>query len=166
MFELVYYCTSTCLRKSPLSSRSVFELVYYCTSTCLRKSPLSSRSVFELVYYCTSTCLRKSPLSSRSVFELVYYCTSTCLRKSPLSSRSVFELVYYSSQNTSPEDYRLIARNPKDCNPSSCDIFIGIQTSQVGNTSFLEIYMEAEADGWVALGVSNSASMVTMTDPK
>lgn len=63
-------------------------------------------------------------------------------------------------QVRNPLDYRLIFREPSGCEPSQCRIFIGIDTN-TGNNSFLDIYMEGEASGWIAVGFSDTQSMVS-----
>ena len=52
-------------------------------------------------------------------------------------------------------------RNPPDCVPSECDVFVGIDTNS-GNSDFLDIYLEGKADGWVAVGFSATSSMVRL----
>lgn len=67
----------------------------------------------------------------------------------------------FSLQARDPENYRLIFRSPANCAPSDCDIFVGIDTN-TGNPDFLDIYMEGSAEGWVAVGFSDSPNMVTI----
>ena len=50
-------------------------------------------------------------------------------------------------------------RNPPQCAPAECDVFIGIDTNS-GNSGYLDIYLEGQADGWVAVGFSATLSMV------
>ena len=64
-----------------------------------------------------------------------------------------------SLQVRAPTDSRLIFRSPANCDPSTCDIFVGIDTN-TGNPGFLDIYMEGNAQGWVAVGFSDSPNMV------
>ena len=56
-------------------------------------------------------------------------------------------------------DYRLIFQSPPNCTVSSCEVFVGIDTN-LGDPSFLDIYLEGEADGWIAVGFTKIASMV------
>ena len=58
-----------------------------------------------------------------------------------------------------PEDFRLIFREPAGCVPSECDIFIGINTN-TGNSGYLDIFLEGEAAGYIAVGFSDTADMV------
>ena len=58
------------------------------------------------------------------------------------------------------DDYALIIRDPAGCVPSECTIFVGIDRNE-GNSSYLDFYMEGEAMGWVAVGFSESSSMVS-----
>ena len=58
-----------------------------------------------------------------------------------------------------PEEYRLTFRTPAGCNASNCTSFIGIDTN-IGNPGVLDIYMEGEAQGWVAVGFTETRSMV------
>ena len=62
-------------------------------------------------------------------------------------------------QVRAPEDYRLILRQPSGCNVSDCNIFVGIDTN-VRDEQFLDIYMEAEAQAWVAVGFTATRTMV------
>ena len=64
------------------------------------------------------------------------------------------------SQITAAEDYRLTFRNPPNCAPSQCDVFVGIGTNS-NDTNYLDIYLEGQADGWVAIGFTNTADMVS-----
>ena len=66
---------------------------------------------------------------------------------------------YFASQTRAPADYRLRYHDPEGCDPESCDYFMGIDTNE-GNSSFLNFYLTAETEGWVAVGFSESASMV------
>ena len=56
----------------------------------------------------------------------------------------------------------MILRNPPGCAPSECDVFVGIDTNS-GNSDFLDIYLEGQADGWVAVGFSATSSMVRLS---
>ena len=60
-------------------------------------------------------------------------------------------------------DYRLTFRNPPNCTVSSCDVFVGIDTN-LGDPSFLDIYLEGKADGWIAVGFTETPSMVSEYD--
>jgi len=64
------------------------------------------------------------------------------------------------TQGTDPNLYRLTRRIPDNCDPaSSCDYFLGIIVNG-GNSSYLDIYLSGDADGWIAIGFSTTASMV------
>ena len=41
-------------------------------------------------------------------------------------------------------------------------MFVGISTN-ADNASFFDVYLEGEADGWVAVGFSETHSMVRLT---
>ena len=56
-------------------------------------------------------------------------------------------------------DYTLIYRNPEGCDPSSCTTFIGIDRNQ-GNSDYLDVYMQGSTQGWIAVGFSETRSMV------
>ena len=58
-----------------------------------------------------------------------------------------------------PEDYRLTFRTPEGCNVTNCTTFVGIDTN-TGNPGILDIYMEGEALGWVAVGFTATRNMV------
>ncbi len=64
-----------------------------------------------------------------------------------------------------PEDYRLQTLSPTSCSRASCDLFIGIDTN-TGDDGFLDIYMEGTAEGWVAVGFSETPNMVSKLDHK
>ena len=56
-------------------------------------------------------------------------------------------------------DYDLIFRDPANCSPGQCTIFVGIDTN-AGNSDYLDIYMEGESQGWVAVGFTATPNMV------
>ena len=58
-----------------------------------------------------------------------------------------------------PEDYQLTFRTPEGCNVSNCTSFVGIDVNE-GNGGFLDIYMEGQALGWVAVGFTEEPNMV------
>ncbi len=59
-----------------------------------------------------------------------------------------------------PENYHLQILSPTGCSRADCDLFIGIDTN-TGDNGFLDIYMEGTAEGWVAVGFSETANMVS-----
>lgn len=59
-------------------------------------------------------------------------------------------------------DYRLLYREPSDCEPDNCDFFVGIDTNE-GDMTFLDFYLVGKAEGWVAVGFSETSSMVSRT---
>ena len=69
------------------------------------------------------------------------------------------ELYYLSLQNRAALDYRLRIRDPPGCDLSECDLYVGIDTN-TGDPEFLDIYMEGNAQGWVAVGFSETRDMV------
>ncbi|XP_064386736.1 putative ferric-chelate reductase 1 isoform X3 [Halichondria panicea] len=58
----------------------------------------------------------------------------------------------------SPDDYRFVRSHPEGCSRADCNVFIGIDTN-AGDDRFLDIYMEGTAEGWVAVGFSDSPNM-------
>ena len=62
-------------------------------------------------------------------------------------------------QIRAPGDYRLRYHNPVNCDPNNCTYFMGIDTNE-GNPFYLDVYLTAEIDGWVAVGFSESPDMV------
>ena len=64
-----------------------------------------------------------------------------------------------SPQSTDPDMYRLTYRIPDNCDPASCDYFLGINVN-AGNSSYLDIYLSGDTDGWIAIGFSSTSSMV------
>ena len=70
-------------------------------------------------------------------------------------------MIEYIVQVRDPEDYRLTFRTPEGCNVTNCTSFVGIDTN-TGNPGILDIYMEGEAQGWVAVGFTDTRSMVRM----
>ena len=67
--------------------------------------------------------------------------------------------LFFPPQSVAPADYRLRRQVPDGCDPDNCDYFMGINTNE-GNTSFLDFYLTAEIDGWVAVGFSQTDDMV------
>ncbi len=61
----------------------------------------------------------------------------------------------------SPDDYRFVRSHPEGCSRADCNVFIGIDTN-AGDDRFLDIYMEGTAEGWVAVGFSDSPNMVNV----
>ena len=66
----------------------------------------------------------------------------------------------YPLQSTDAADYRLQRREPDGCNPDDCDYFLGVDTNS-GNSSYLDFYLVGRATGWVAVGFSPTANMVS-----
>jgi hypothetical protein len=54
----------------------------------------------------------------------------------------------------------LTFRDPPDCVVSECNVFVAIDTN-AGDSAFLDIYIEGEAEGWVAVGFTDTPSMVS-----
>ena len=66
-------------------------------------------------------------------------------------------------QVRNPEDYRLTFRTPPGCIVSNCTSFVGIDVN-TGNDGVLDIYMEGQALGWVAVGFTKpNSNMVHAT---
>lgn len=63
-------------------------------------------------------------------------------------------------QAIAAEDYRLTFHIPSNCAPTQCAVFVGIGTN-TGNSSYLDIYLEGQADGWLAVGFSKTSDMVS-----
>ena len=87
--------------------------------------------------------------------------THTCVRVCMVVT--TFTISPFSFQVRDPLAYRLIFRSPDGCAPSQCDIFIGIDTN-TGNSGYLDIYMEASTTGWVAVGFSDTRTMVRISN--
>ena len=64
-------------------------------------------------------------------------------------------------QTAMPEEYSVIARSPSGCARSSCDFFFAVQVN-ADNSSFLDLYMEGNANGWLALGFTTSPNMASL----
>ena len=62
-------------------------------------------------------------------------------------------------QTTDPVDYPLFFKEPSSCTLSDCNIFVGIEVNH-GNSSFLNFYIEGNAEGWLAVGFTASPNMV------
>ena len=58
-----------------------------------------------------------------------------------------------------PEDSRLNFREPEGCVPPECTVFIGINNN-TEDSGYLDIFLEGEANGYVAVGFSDTADMV------
>ena len=67
--------------------------------------------------------------------------------------------MYVHTHSFQVRNFRLIFSNPASCSPSECGIYVGILNSTT-NPGSLEIYMEGDAQGWVAVGFSDSQNMV------
>ena len=52
-------------------------------------------------------------------------------------------------------------QQPDGCSRTSCNVFVTMAANPF-NSSYLDIYMEGTADGWVAVGFSNSRIMVRL----
>ena len=65
-----------------------------------------------------------------------------------------------------PGDYRLRYYEPVSCrsDPDTCTYFMGIDTNK-GSPLYLDFYLTAETDGWVAVGFSETRSMVCGKTP-
>ena len=63
------------------------------------------------------------------------------------------------SQIRAPGDYRLRYHDPINCDPDNCDYFMGSDTNE-GSPLYLDFYLTAEIQGWVAVGFSEAANMV------
>ena len=59
----------------------------------------------------------------------------------------------------SPEEYRLKFRAPDGCNRTNCTVYVAVDTNR-GNDSYIDIYMEGHAAGWVGIGFSQTSNMV------
>ncbi|XP_064386742.1 putative ferric-chelate reductase 1 [Halichondria panicea] len=57
-----------------------------------------------------------------------------------------------------PDKYRLQFQNPSGCGIGDCNVYVAIDTNR-GNDSWLDIYMEGKAEGWVGVGFTHSAGM-------
>ena len=62
-------------------------------------------------------------------------------------------------QDRDPAEYRITMRLPQDCQPTECDLFIGIDTN-AGDNEWLDVYMEGNAERWIAVGFSRTNDMV------
>ena len=51
-------------------------------------------------------------------------------------------------------------KTPDSCDVSDCTVYVGIAVNE-GNSDYLDFYIEGDAEAWVAVGVSNSPSMVS-----
>ena len=52
---------------------------------------------------------------------------------------------------------------PTGCSRTSCDVYVTMAPNTM-NSSYLDIYMEGTAAGWVAVGFSDSQAMVRHSD--
>lgn len=77
--------------------------------------------------------------------------------------RHLHEVILLCIQVRAPGDYRLTFRNPSECELSmgNCQVFVGVDTN-AGDSNYLDIYLEGEADGWVAVGFSATPTMVRL----
>jgi hypothetical protein len=59
---------------------------------------------------------------------------------------------------TAVDDYPLVFRYPNGCIRGSCDYYVGMGPNPV-DSSYLDIYLEGIAAGWVAIGFSENMTM-------
>lgn len=76
-----------------------------------------------------------------------------------MDGSTVVTNVYLVSLQSNSTNFRISRRFPKECEQSECDYFVGINTNPE-NDDFLDFTLEGEAEGWVAVGFSNTSSMV------
>ncbi len=62
------------------------------------------------------------------------------------------------------EDYRIALRTPENCVPTECDLFVGIDTN-AGDSDWLDVHIQGNADTWVAVGFSETNNMVKIGLP-
>ena len=66
-------------------------------------------------------------------------------------------------QSEDPNDYNLTRNIPSGCVPDTdCLYFAGLRVNP-NNSAYLDVYLAAEAEGWVAIGFSESPNMVSHT---
>ena len=66
-------------------------------------------------------------------------------------------------QSVDPNDYGLFRRQPDGCDiPTGCRYFAGLRLNE-GNSSYLDVFLSAETMGWVAIGFSDTNSMVSFS---
>ena len=69
-------------------------------------------------------------------------------------------------QSDDPQDYLLFRRDPPGCDANiNCMYFVGLRANEANN-SYLDVYLSGEADGWVAIGFSETANMVSFRRQK
>jgi hypothetical protein len=56
--------------------------------------------------------------------------------------------------------YRISQGFPRGCKQSECEYFVGINTNPEDDR-FLDFTLEGQAEGWVAIGFSDTPNMVT-----
>ena len=75
-------------------------------------------------------------------------------------NRDVLPTFFYYLQTRAVGQYPLTRRYPEGCEPASCDIFIGVAIN-AASSGYLDFYMEASAQAWVASGFSKTRTMVS-----
>ena len=48
------------------------------------------------------------------------------------------------------------------CNDTKCSMFVGIDTN-IGNHSYLDIYLDGKAEAWAAVGFAKTPHMVSVS---
>ncbi len=48
---------------------------------------------------------------------------------------------------------------PEGCSGSACNYYVGLNVNQ-DNSSYLDVYLDGVANGWVAIGFSQDQQMV------
>ena len=68
-------------------------------------------------------------------------------------------------QSDDPQDYLLFRRDPPGCDANiDCMYFVGLRANRANDT-YLDVYLSGVADGWVAIGFSETANMVSQWRP-
>ena len=55
--------------------------------------------------------------------------------------------------------HNLVFGMPEGCNRSSCEYYVGLSRNP-SNPTYLDVYLEGNAAGWVAIGFSLNTQMV------
>ena len=67
-------------------------------------------------------------------------------------------------QSEDPSDYGLTRSIPSGCVPDTdCTYFAGLRLNP-NDSSYLDVYLASNAQGWVAIGFSDTPSMVSIPD--
>lgn len=90
-------------------------------------------------------------------------CPSSIVSYIIMSINLLFGIIQFCFQILGTNQREFIKTFPSNCNRTTCDYYISIQTN-TENPHYLDFVMEASAQGWIAIGFSSTPGMVGFFD--